>query len=100
MEHLGPVGCVHGGGGASSSLWESMTWASFQLPASEMAIWTVSSGDVSFPLKSLSFLAFHMNHKIQGTFSRIDVGRPSPFARHRRWLRLLKIEALGKVPGE
>ena len=96
-----------GGGGrgtasstiASSSCGFSMIWASFQLSASDLARWMVSSGVMSLPLKALSLRAFHMNQLIHGTVAMILSGIANSFARHRTWFRLLYIELHGNIPG-
>ena len=82
IEHQGPRGCVSGGGWFSSLPWDvCRICASLQLAASDIAVWTVSRGEVSFPLKSLSFRAFQIYHKSHGTLSRIEDGVPNSFAR-------------------
>ncbi|KAL0689371.1 hypothetical protein Bca4012_089049 [Brassica carinata] len=68
---------------ASSSCGFSMIWASFQLSASDLARWMVSSGVMSLPLKALSLRAFHMNQLIHGTVAMILSGIANSFARHR-----------------
>lgn len=96
-----------GGGGrgtasstiASSSCGFSMIWASFQLSASDLARWMVSSGVMSLPLKALSLRAFHMNQLIHGTVAMILSGIANSFARHRTWFRLLYIELHRNIPG-
>lgn len=73
--------------------------ASFKASASEIASWRVSSGEMSFPLNTFSFLTFHRYQRIHGARNSISSGTLYSFALHRMWSKLLKAEGLGKDPG-
>ena len=58
----------------------------------------IKQGDV-FIYEDFSLRAFHRYHRIQGALKSIDSRTFCSFALQSIWLRLLKTDVLGKIPG-